>query len=201
MKQILALIVALTITTTAFSQAGQKWSTSGNVNASGDFIGSTNNEPLKFKTNDIVRGKFTKDGDFLLKSLVGLGFRLLQTDSSGILSSFPMSTANEVLFGDGIWRPLPTPPPSTWELNGTSLYYLNGKVGIGTKTPFTNFDVIGDAYISNNLYVGGGIIITEKINANKEVLTATLRADSIIMDSTCLVSLRCCSKLSLLYEA
>lgn len=184
MKQIFALVVAFTITTTAFSQAGQKWSTSGNVNSNGDFIGSTNDEPLKFKTNNIVRGKFTKDGDFLLKSLEGLGFRLLQTDSSGKLLPFPMSNDNEVLYGDGIWRPLPTPPPSTWELNGTSLFYLNGKVGIGTKTPFTNFDVIGDAYISNNLYVGGGIIITEKINANKEVLTAALRADSIVMDST-----------------
>jgi len=184
MKQIFALVVAFTITTTAFSQAGQKWSTTGNATTSGDFIGSTNNEPLIFKTNDIVRGKFTATGKFQVKNLEGIGFRLLQTDSSGKLSPFPMSTANEVLFGDGIWRPLPILAPSTWELNGTSLFYLNGKVGIGTKTPFTNFDVIGDAYISNNLYVGGGIIITEKINANKEVLTSTLRADSIIMDST-----------------
>ncbi|MBI2280161.1 MAG: hypothetical protein HYU68_05680 [Bacteroidetes bacterium] len=184
MKQLFAFVIAFTITTTAFSQAGQKWSTSGNANSNGDFIGSTNNEPLIFKTNDIVRGKFTASGKFQIKNLEGIGFRLLQTDSSGKLLPFPMSNANEVLYGDGTWRPLPTPPPSTWELNGTSLFYLNGKVGIGTKTPFTNFDVIGDAYISNNLYVGGGIIITEKINANKEVLTATLRADSIIMDST-----------------
>jgi hypothetical protein len=184
MKQILALVVAFTITTTAFSQAGQKWSTTGNANSNGDFIGSTNNEPLVFKTNNITRGMFTSAGNFQLSGLTGLGFRLLQSDSLGTLSSFSMGSVDDVLYGDGTWRPLPTPPPSTWELNGTSLFYLNGKVGIGTKTPFTNFDVIGDAYISNNLYVGGGIIITEKVNANVEVVTSTLRADSIVMDST-----------------
>ena len=184
MKQLFAFVIAITITTTAFSQAGQKWSTSGNSTTSGDFIGSINYEPLVFRTNNNHQGMFTANGDFQLTSLKGMGFSLIQTDASGIVSKFPMSTANEVLYGDGIWRPLPTPPPSTWELNGTSLFYLNGKVGIGTKTPFTNFDVIGDAYISNNLYVGGGIIITEKVNANVEVVTSKLKADTIFMDST-----------------
>jgi len=174
----------LCVLTTVFSQAGQKWATSGNAISNGDFIGSTNNQPVTFKTNNTTRGLFTSTGSFQLTSLAGTGFRLLQTDASGTLSSFTMGSANDVLFGDGVWRPLPPVPSTIWDLNGTSAYYLNGKVGIGTKTPFTNFDVIGDAYISNNLYVGGGIIITEKVNANVEVATAALRADSIVMDST-----------------
>jgi len=183
MKQILTIVVSLTITSTAFSQAGQKWATSGNTISIGDFIGSTNNQPLVFRTNNNHQGMFTSNGDFQLTSLKGAGFNILQTDASGIISKFPMSSSNEVLFGDGIWRPLPI-NNNLWQQNGSSLYYLNGKVGIGTKTPFTNFDVIGDAYISNNLYVGGGIIITEKVNANLEMATAALRADSIVMDST-----------------
>ncbi|MBI2281721.1 MAG: hypothetical protein HYU68_13685 [Bacteroidetes bacterium] len=105
MKQIFALVVAFTITTTAFSQAGQKWSTSGNANSNGDFIGSTNNQPLIFKTNNTIRGLFTSTGSFQLTSLAGLGFSLLQTDASGTISKFPMSNANEILYGDGVWRP------------------------------------------------------------------------------------------------
>lgn len=185
MKQILTIAVALLTVSTAFSQAGQKWSTSGNTNSTGDFIGSSNNEPLIFKTNNSTRGLFTSTGDFRLVNLKGTapGVRLLKTDLDGSISSFTMGTSNDVLYGDGIWRPLPIPNPTFWEINGTSLYYLNGKVGIGTKTPFTNFDVIGDAYISNNLYVGGGIIITEKVNANVEVVTTALKADAIYLDS------------------
>jgi hypothetical protein len=34
------------------------------------------------------------------------------------------------------------------------------------------------------LYVGGGIIITEKVNASKEIVSVSLKADSILMDST-----------------
>jgi len=95
-----------------------------------------------------------------------------------------MGNANEVLYGNGTWGTLPNMPTLFWQQHGTDLYYMDGKVGIGTNTPLVSLDVIGDARVSNNLYVGGGVIITEKVNANAEVLTGALKADSIKMDST-----------------
>jgi len=86
----------LCVLTTVFSQAGQKWATSGNAISNGDFIGSTNNQPVTFKTNNTTRGLFTSTGSFQLTSLAGTGFRLLQTDASGTLSSFTMGSANDV---------------------------------------------------------------------------------------------------------
>lgn len=92
------------------------------------------------------------------------------------------------MYGNGTWGALPIIPPSLWNSSGSNVYYL-GNVGIGTNTPTYPLDVIGDARISNNLYVGGGIIITDKVNAASEVytgkvMTQKIIADSIIMDST-----------------
>ncbi len=42
-------------------------------------------------------------------------------------------------------------------------------------------DVIGDARVSNNLYVGGGVIITDKVRATGDVKTGKLEADTIKM--------------------
>ncbi len=70
-----------------------------------------------------------------------------------------------------------------------------GNIGIGTNHPLFKVDIDGDVRISENLFVGGGIIITDKVNATSEVNTgkifaaqelksASLKADSILMDST-----------------
>jgi len=184
MKHLLSLIAALAISATSFSQGGQKWATSGNSTSSGDFLGTTNNQPLVFKTNNTIRGTFTSTGNFQLVNLQGTGNRLLQADANGNIIPFAMGNANEVLYGNGTWGTLPNMPTLFWQQHGTDLYYMDGKVGIGTNTPLVSLDVIGDARVSNNLYVGGGVIITEKVNANAEVLTGALKADSIKMDST-----------------
>lgn len=72
---------------------------------------------------------------------------------------------------------------------GQNTFPDTGYVGIGVLNPQYELDVHGNVRISNNLYVGGGIIITEKVNATTSVITATLKsasiqADSILMDST-----------------
>jgi len=73
---------------------------------------------------------------------------------------------------------------SPWSFSGSKIYYNAGNVGIGTSTPAYPLEVIGDARISNNLYVGGGIIITDKVNAATEVVTSSIKTDSIATDST-----------------
>lgn len=162
---------------------GPKWTTLGNISSTGDFIGSTNFEPLVFKTNNTPRGVFTASGDFQLNNLIGTGNRLLQTDANGNIIPFTMGNSGDVLYGDGTWGGLPLMPAELWVAAGSDIYY-NGKVGIGTSTPTFPLDVIGDARISNNLYVGGGIVITDKVNANSEVKTSMIKTDSIVTDST-----------------
>lgn len=170
------------IMTTGYSQ-GPKWTTLGNITATGDFIGPTNFEPLVFKTNNTTRGAFTASGDFQLSNLIGTGNRLLQTDANGNIIPFTMGNSGDVLYGDGTWGGLPLFPAETWQYNGSNIYY-NEKVGIGTNSPLYPLDVIGDVRISNNLYVGGGIVISDKVNANSEVVTGKMVADSIVTDST-----------------
>lgn len=164
----------------SFAQ-GPKWTTLGNTNSTGDCIGSLNFQPFVIKTNNVVRGTFTATGDFQLNNLIGTGTRLIATDANGNIIPFPMGPSTKVLFGDGSWGAIPS---SYWSASGSNIYYNSGHVGIGTATPSFPLDVIGDVRISNNLYVGGGIIITDRVNANAEVVTGKMRADSIVTDST-----------------
>jgi len=185
MKHLLTLVAVFAITTLSYSQSPNWWKVDGNSNGSSStFLGTTNAQPLIFKTNNATRATFSSTGAFQINSLVGVGNRLLQTDANGNILPFAMGNSNEVLYGNGTWGTLPNIPTQLWQTNGGSLYYSGGNVGIGTNSPLVSLDVIGDARISNNLYVGGGVIITEKVNANSEVLTGKMRADSIMLDST-----------------
>ena len=60
------------------------------------------------------------------------------------------------------WNSLPL---GIWSQNGTSAYYNDGKVGIGTTTPATELDVSG-TITSTGLIVPGGSIITDAITTN-----------------------------------
>ncbi|MCC6836944.1 MAG: hypothetical protein IT234_00265, partial [Bacteroidia bacterium] len=185
MKHLLFFITVSIISITVKAQSGIKWSTNGNSATQGDFIGTINNEDLIFKTNNSTALRIKTNGNIIIKSLDNQGNGLVTFDNSGKIQPLIFnSNANEVLYSNGTWGALPNIPTLSWLENGHDIYYMNGKVGIGTSNPLVNLDVIGDARISNNLYVGGGIIITDKVNANTEVKTAAINADSIKMDST-----------------
>ena len=169
------------------AQSGQKWASNGNLLSKDEFIGSSNNFPILFKTNNALKMSLGTNGLLNLKTLAGTGNRLMQTDTAGNLLPFAMGTASQVLYGNGIWGALPT--TGLWQSNGNNLYWNNGYVGIGTQYPVFQLDVQGDARITNNLYVGGGIVISEKMRANvdietKEMRAVALSADSIKMDAT-----------------
>lgn len=117
-----------------------------------------------------------------VNTLANNGNKLVIADNTGLLTTFPFGQPNEVLYGNGIWGVLP--PQTQWGQNGNNIFYDHGYVGVGTANPLYDLDVTGDVRITNNLYVGGGIVITEKVQANVKVNTASLEADSIIMDST-----------------
>jgi len=173
-----------------FSQSGQKWATGGNNISTNNFLGTTNNRPLLFKVNNALALQINVGGSVLFNSLANNGNGIVSFDNSGKLipTSFP-NDATKVLLGNGTWGNVPI-PQNYWQLNGTNLYTTTpGYVGIGTSNPQFTLDVDGEVRITQNLYVGGGIIITDKVNAATQIATnkmqaVSVRADSIVMDST-----------------
>lgn len=163
------------ISVSLLAQSGQKWATGGNSNSTGDFLGTTNNFPIDFKTNNVLRMSLGTNGVLRINNLAGIGSRLLQVDANGNIIQLSQGTANQFLAGNGTWQNVPT---GIWQASGNNIYWNAGKVGIGTNNPFVELDVIGDARISNNLYVGGGIVITDKVNATTEVKGWDVKVDN-----------------------
>ncbi len=189
-------MVLLFVTNSTFAQSGQKWSANLNAIAQGDALGTSNNQALLIMVNNALALQIKPGGSVLLNSLTNNGNGIVTYDNTGKLipAIFP-NDATKVLLGNGTWGSIPI-PQNYWQLNNQDLFTITpGNVGIGTNQPLFKLDVIGDVRISENLYVGGGIIITDKVNAASEVNTnkinallelksAALRVDSIIMDST-----------------
>ena len=176
-KIILTSIVIVGSMISVYSQSGAKWATNGNTNATGDFLGTTNNFPLDFKTNNILRMSLGANGVLKLSALAGSNTRLLQVDANGNIISLPQGTANQYLSGTGTWVNVPS-VNNLWLSNGSSLYFNTGYVGIGTNNPLFPLDVIGDARITNNLYVGGGVVISDKVKATTEVKGWDIKVDN-----------------------
>lgn len=76
-------------------------------------------------------------------------------------------------------------PAGVWSTGtGSKIYYNGGKVGIGTSTPNYKLDVDGDMRVTQNLYLQGELVISEKIVTPKQMKSRSIVTDSIIMDST-----------------
>lgn len=153
----------------AIAQPAGKWSTGGNAISTGDFIGTTNNFPLDFRTNNNQVMSLDANGNLSLKNLIGSGHRILITDANGNISYLPQGSSGQFLLSNGTWANLPAGSTS-FNVIGNNLFNTNsGNFGIGTSSPSYKLDVFGDARISNNLYVGGGVVITNKVDASIEV--------------------------------
>ncbi|MEW6773500.1 MAG: bZIP transcription factor [Bacteroidota bacterium] len=131
-----------------------------------------------------------------VNNLSGSGNALVVTDAQGNINRLNYSgNNNDVLTGNGNWTNINALLPSPiWQSSGQNIFYNNGYVGIGTSNPLFSLDVVGDIRVSNNIYVGGGIVISDKVNAFTEVTApkmvmseakaTRLVSDSIMMDST-----------------
>lgn len=184
-KTIITLALLIFASALSYAQSGQKWSANGNIASSGDFIGTTNNEPLILKSNNIVGLRIKPNGQLIIKSLdlnSSAPSGLVLTNGQGEISRLDFNTANnQVLFSNGTWGVIPTSTVSSlWQQSGSNIYTLNNKIGIGTNNPLFPLDVIGDARISNNLYVGGGIVISDKISAITEIKGWDFKVDNDI---------------------
>ena len=165
MKKFNSLLFIFLTYITAFSQQGPKWSTNGNSISANEFIGTTNNFPLDFKINNISRMLLGTDGGLTLVNLAGTNSRVLMADQNGKLLFIPSGQPGQFLESNGTWQNLPGGATS-WQLIGSNLIATNtGNIGIGTSNPQNKLDVIGSVSISNNLFVGGGLITSQQVDA------------------------------------
>lgn len=178
MKKILLTSLLIFLFTSAFSQGGQKWSASGNTTVASDFLGTNNNRALIFKTNGQQQMMLNSGGGLQVNNLAGNGKRLVFTDGFGNLIPFNLGLPGQYLDGSGSWINFPAIPPVLWMQNGSTIFY-NGNVGINNPNPLFALDVNGDLSVSNNVYVGGTVLIGRQIRATTDMATPSLTADSI----------------------
>lgn len=175
-KQILTMAAFALIAASVSAQQAAK--INGQPFGQGDWFGSNNNEAVTFKANNNVGLKIKPNGELVLKSLdlnSNTGPNgLVLTDGQGKLFrlNFP-NDATKVLLGNGTFGVLPSTPQ--WLTSGSNLYWNAGNVSIGSVPNSFKLNVEGDVrvshdlFVNNNMYVGGGIVISDKIQGVTEV--------------------------------
>jgi hypothetical protein len=152
------------------AQSQNWWRVNGNTPSGSDFLGTTNNTSLIFKTNNITRFSIDGAGNLNFPSLTGTGIRFLTTDASGKMTATPSTSLLSVLSNNGV---------GVFQKVGNDYFIPTGNVGIGiAPSPGFKLDVIGDARISNNLFVGGGIVITDQVQAATQVKGWDFKVDN-----------------------
>jgi hypothetical protein len=61
------------VSVASIAQSGQKWSANGNASSTGDFIGTTNNQPLELISNNQSRMVLQPNGNIIFSDFIGLG--------------------------------------------------------------------------------------------------------------------------------
>jgi hypothetical protein len=72
-SKFILLGLASFVSLTSIAQSGQKWATNGNASSTGDFIGTTNNQPLELKSNGQSRIVLQPNGNIIFSDFIGLG--------------------------------------------------------------------------------------------------------------------------------
>lgn len=116
---LLILILPLSL----FAQSGAKWATGGNAVSPGDFLGTTNNQPLLFRTNGLQQMQLATTGVLQVNTLSGTGNGLVTTDPSGNLVRTPYpGSSTEFLGGDGLFHSISS--TTGWVTSGNNVIVL-----------------------------------------------------------------------------
>jgi hypothetical protein len=138
MKHLCLAIAAVSFALTTNAQSGVKWAANGNAMSPGEFLGTTNDQPLVVKTNNTTRFTINANGDIQFNHLAGAGNQILSLDNTGKLIATPTSNSG------------------SWQCSNNGYFVTTGNVGIGiSPSPTVKLDVQGDAHVSNNLAIDG----------------------------------------------
>lgn len=148
---------------------GQSWSLTGNAgtNAGTNFIGTTDNIALRFRTNNSTRMSISSGGK------IGIGI---------LVPIFKLDVRAGSINTDSLYRINGTSVLSLDNSNRIQLGDASVKVGIGTSTPTTALQVAGTVTATD--FSGGGVGLTS-LNAGN-ITTGTL-SDSRLSSNVALV--------------
>lgn len=141
------------------------WGVNGNATSNGNFLGTTNSEPLIFKTNSLEALRIKPNGEIKIASFENIGKGVVTFNNNGTLTNrvFPNDT-NQVFCGSGNFKSVSA--LSGWTRTGNVLYNSTGvNVGIGTNNPQYALDVVGSAFFTGTVSAQG-VILTNKLLAD-----------------------------------
>ncbi len=164
-KVFIAFTVFFTIAIYSRAQLNPFWGVNGNATSNGNFIGTTNNEPLIFKTNSLEALRIKPNGEIKISSFENMGKGVVTFNNNGVLTNrvFPNDT-NQVFCGSGNFKSIAT--LSGWTRTGNVLYNAPGvNVGIGINNPQYALDVVGSAHFTGTVSAQG-VILTNKLLAD-----------------------------------
>lgn len=147
------------------AQTATPWNPGGNAISNGQFLGTTNNEPLIMKTNGVEHLRIKTNGNIQINAFQNMGRGLVYANNNGVLNftAFPNDT-NQVFAGSGNFKSIAA--LSGWTRTGNVLYNAPGvNVGVGTSNPQYALEVVGSAFFHGTISAQG-VILTNKLMAD-----------------------------------
>lgn len=149
---------------------GDAWLLSGNsgTNPASNFLGTTDNQPLVFKTNGTEQFRITEAGILQSPNFGVVGITPLVTDSTGSISAYPSGADGAALKWDDSLS------AATWTFGMRSIN-ITSSGGITLSPLDENVLVTADATIGNISYdivatVSGQIITIKKIDSTANIV-------------------------------
>ncbi|CAN5852555.1 hypothetical protein BH11BAC7_BH11BAC7_23280 [soil metagenome] len=137
-----------------FSQTPAEWNVNGNAAANGDFLGTTNNQPLIFYSNNTEWMRLNSTGELRVTDLSSTGNSFVTANSYGELKRILFTNdSTRVLTAAGTFRAGDSFGP--WQQDGGNVFLVSGNVGIGTNAPQHRLDVNGDAHFNGTVFANG----------------------------------------------
>ena len=162
---IVLVFVLSALSTMVTAQNTNLQNINGNATSNGNFIGTTNNEPLVFKTNGSEATRIKPNGEVKFTTFENIGKGVVTFNNNGVLTTriFPNDT-NQVFCGSGNFKSVAA--LSGWTRTGNVLYNAPSvNVGIGTNNPQYALDVVGSANFTGTISAQG-VILTNKLLAD-----------------------------------
>src|SRR5437870_484578 len=100
MKRILICLLLGFTYSFSYAQPAGKWSTSGNSTNTGDFLETTNNSSLNFKTNNIQQMNLNTTNTLKINNLSKTNSKILQTNTNDNLISLPTKKFKQILLNN-----------------------------------------------------------------------------------------------------